>query len=626
MASIWPPPKKSMTTAVSLHTPGPRNSLLRSSSSRNSKRQNKFRANDAAAHGYGYRYASGGVAAVCIFLRFWNSPLLKSALAQVGQAWCALNGNEGARRLINSKIGCALREKGKDVSLLLARVVIQALRRLRLADNIVMIPPLLDQWISVKNNASDNKNRNCHAGQAAEMKKVAREIDEVLMYWFGQYTPEVSQKKLWMIASSSTQQLNKVDADISYKFRGMLLKLSCTADTRTRDAWCGDVQVHGWRGKLAALIILDQMSRHIHRHDLNNNDSASQPHHIQPIPNQLILDKLALSISQDFLKEHVKQISCGMVPIPMLIFSLMPLRHASTIDALAQVQTHIEKLTSLNSVDLENMIRRFRRATNRRMAILQDQARRDGRPTTANHHDTDGQPQVQPFDRNIHSEDKKEDMEDMHKSISSTSHPQHIHDNIQRDQNDFHTFDEKDILETHPFTADMTDASAHPVVKTIISFLSERGIHPTTNSKTKIVSTSNKNIVSRNNHNNNDQSPKLVPIIVSLSGGVDSMVIANVLSFLRNECNYQHLYLVAVHVDYGNRPESVTEAAYVKYYSEDMLGFGGGCCIKRIENVTRGVTARDEYEKVSRTVRYDLYRKAVEHCLSLSTSPSFLRF
>ena len=39
-----------------------------------------------------------------------------------------------------------------------------------------------------------------------------------------------------------------------------------------------------------------------------------------------------------------------------------------------------------------------------------------------------------------------------------------------------------------------------------------------------------------------------------------------------------------------------------------MLG-GLACHVRRVEEVTRGVTSRDEYEKVARDIRYAFYRQ-----------------
>ena len=54
--------------------------------------------------------------------------------------------------------------------------------------------------------------------------------------------------------------------------------------------------------------------------------------------------------------------------------------------------------------------------------------------------------------------------------------------------------------------------------------------------------------------------------------------------------------LVAIHLDYGNRAESAAEAAYVAWWC-GRLGFG--CHVRRIDEVTRGRTARDECARPS---------------------------
>ena len=51
-------------------------------------------------------------------------------------------------------------------------------------------------------------------------------IQKVLRYWFGQFTPDQSQKKLWMIAAQSVEHRRQVDAEIGNEFVSLLLELS----------------------------------------------------------------------------------------------------------------------------------------------------------------------------------------------------------------------------------------------------------------------------------------------------------------------------------------------------------------------------------------------------------------
>ena len=82
------------------------------------------------------------------------------------------------------------------------------------------------------------------------------------------------------------------------------------------------------------------------------------------------------------------------------------------------------------------------------------------------------------------------------------------------------------------------------------------------------------------------------------------MVIVGVLVFLKRVENL-NVNIIAVHINYANRPESGAEANYVMRYCEQM-NVEYRCRV--IKEVTRGVTARDEYEKVARKVRYDMYK------------------
>jgi tRNA(Ile)-lysidine synthase TilS/MesJ len=67
--------------------------------------------------------------------------------------------------------------------------------------------------------------------------------------------------------------------------------------------------------------------------------------------------------------------------------------------------------------------------------------------------------------------------------------------------------------------------------------------------------------------------------------------------------------VVAMHIDYSNRPESADEAAFVRDWACGQLGFEWR--LRRISEVTRGVTDRSDYERISREIRYSFYRDCV---------------
>jgi tRNA(Ile)-lysidine synthetase-like protein len=100
---------------------------------------------------------------------------------------------------------------------------------------------------------------------------------------------------------------------------------------------------------------------------------------------------------------------------------------------------------------------------------------------------------------------------------------------------------------------------------------------------------------------------KYTHLAVSLSGGVDSMVIAYLLHKLK--VFHNNFSIVAVHIDYANRSESAAECEYVRRWCErfDIIFYA-----RRIDEVTRGKTKRDDYERISREIRYSTYAQIME--------------
>jgi tRNA(Ile)-lysidine synthase TilS/MesJ len=78
------------------------------------------------------------------------------------------------------------------------------------------------------------------------------------------------------------------------------------------------------------------------------------------------------------------------------------------------------------------------------------------------------------------------------------------------------------------------------------------------------------------------------------------MVLAHILSRL----GAGRWRVAGVHIDYGNRPESGAEAAFVEAWCAQH---GIVYRLKRITEVKRGIAGRDEYERESRRLRYDFY-------------------
>jgi len=92
-------------------------------------------------------------------------------------------------------------------------------------------------------------------------------------------------------------------------------------------------------------------------------------------------------------------------------------------------------------------------------------------------------------------------------------------------------------------------------------------------------------------------------VFVSLSGGVDSMLISHLFNCIPNTI------VVAIHIDYGNRMESSAEAEFIKQWCERQappIIFE----IERIDNsLRRNNTPKEIYEKQTKTIRFNFYKK-----------------
>jgi tRNA(Ile)-lysidine synthetase-like protein len=97
-------------------------------------------------------------------------------------------------------------------------------------------------------------------------------------------------------------------------------------------------------------------------------------------------------------------------------------------------------------------------------------------------------------------------------------------------------------------------------------------------------------------------------IIVSLSGGVDSMVILYILAIMRNGFINNSFHVVAVHLDYHNREETGLEAEFLMRW----------CNIMNIPLYYRYVhegirernsSLREEYEELTKQIRFDMYHR-----------------
>lgn len=88
------------------------------------------------------------------------------------------------------------------------------------------------------------------------------------------------------------------------------------------------------------------------------------------------------------------------------------------------------------------------------------------------------------------------------------------------------------------------------------------------------------------------------PVTISLSGGVDSMLLTALLAKTYSD-------LIAVHIVYGNRPESAHESAFIQNYCDTL---NVPLYIYKIEWLRRDSVDRAFYETMTRDIRFSVYK------------------
>jgi len=105
--------------------------------------------------------------------------------------------------------------------------------------------------------------------------------------------------------------------------------------------------------------------------------------------------------------------------------------------------------------------------------------------------------------------------------------------------------------------------------------------------------------INYNNYNN---------IIVSLSGGVDSMICLKLLHQLRQKQLHQSVMnLIAVHINYGNRESADEEEEVCRHYCDKL---GVKLYVRHITEIRRDRSFdRDFYEDITRQIRFNAYKE-----------------
>lgn len=184
-----------------------------------------------------------------------------------------------------------------------------------------------------------------------ETEKILTQTDEiqiksVLDYWFYDNDIAFNYKNRWFPGTISHIQQQITDEEIYLNFN----ELYQLASQKNLTHW-----LQSMNGTIALIIILDQFSRHISRWLGNEGDD------------QRMSDMIALEISRSLhSKRNVLNLS-----VSEYVFSLMPMRHASTAIDLRCV---LEKLSLKENIGLQSqeLLNKFRKQTTRKLQHLQD--------------------------------------------------------------------------------------------------------------------------------------------------------------------------------------------------------------------------------------------------------------
>lgn len=102
-------------------------------------------------------------------------------------------------------------------------------------------------------------------------------------------------------------------------------------------------------------------------------------------------------------------------------------------------------------------------------------------------------------------------------------------------------------------------------------------------------------------------------IILSLSGGIDSVVSLFILKLLNNLYN-KNIKIVAIHINYNNRETCNDELDFINYYCNNLkvkLVYRNIIEINRNECINNGL--RNIYEDVTKKIRLDMYKYGYIH-------------
>jgi tRNA(Ile)-lysidine synthetase-like protein len=406
----------------------------------------------------------------------------------------------------------------------------------------------------------------------------------VLDYWFAGDL-ETAYETKWFVQAGSAAQL-ALDADIRTRFGELL----ASAERGELDgAWSRTPQA-----ALALIVLLDQLSRHVHRGDA----AAVAANDVRA----LRTTRMLLARGWD-----------GGFDTAQLIFALMPLRHQATVERLREVLERTAPRLEDSKASTELLLR-FRRHTQLRLLHLENRGDPHDileRPDREHELDQSEAPEEtlsqtvlafleangllgaacngQPTARGRGRESQPK-ANARRRALPQVRECEHTAGRGQGMAATVNTDGKHSAVASAVDTAPAEGESAH---------------HGATSAVASAVDTAPAEGESAHHGAILAEEPAL---IVSLSGGVDSMVLTHVLLALRKAHGLRYS-VHAVHVDYANRVESGAEATFVETWCRER---GVEIRVRTVSEMQRATCQRDEYERETRRIRFDAYKACLQ--------------
>ena len=391
----------------------------------------------------------------------------------------------------------------------------------------------------------------------------------VLDYWFGGDVSTLYDSR-WFVPSGSASQ-RALDAEIRTRFGDILAR----AQRGELDAaWCASPH-----SLLALIVLLDQLSRHVHRADekaVHANDG-----HALRLTRKLLARGWDASLSAS-----------------QLVFALMPLRHQPTEERLREVLERTAPRLDENEASVQ-LLQRFRRHTKLRLLHLEGRGDPQDileRPDLEAELDQHGAPS-EVLSATLHAF--------LHEHFGERIQPTAVTGTRVRRQPHRRARKQPQRTSQHERRLSPPARTTEGVEAASAAAVGFADASSTTATNATDVAVAA--VVKAGSVDEADVASAPASLLVSLSGGVDSMVLVHMLLALRAAHGLRYS-VGAVHINYSNRLESAAEAEYVRRWCEAR---GVRVWVRTMTEMQRATTNREEYERESRRIRFDAYRQAL---------------